>query len=99
MEKLIMNDKIKIAKELIRIAKIIIAESYADIVKRAIEHYAPEIVEYAEQNNIITSNYVFHHLKGGNTKHYVGTNAPDLTTKEIAQDVRFALMLNSNNEF
>lgn len=87
MEKLIMDDKIKIA------------ESYADIVKRAIEHYTPEIVEYAEQNNIIISDYVFHHLKGGNTKHYVGTNAPDLTTKEIAQDVRFALMLNSNNEF
>ena len=34
------------------------------------------VYNFAQENNISTENYVFHHLKGTNTKHYIGTNAP-----------------------
>lgn len=101
--------KIKIAKQLIHYARMVldaeqldnmkIAGDNASIVRNAIRHYFPDIFEYAEENNVSTTNFVFHHLQGTSTKHYVGTNAPQLKSKQIAEDIRHALMLNSTEDF
>ena len=64
----------RFSRKLQRFASIRIAENHDTIVRRAIEHYAPGIIKFAQENNISTENYVFHHLKGTDTKHYIGAN-------------------------
>lgn len=90
---------VRFLRQFQRVASIRIAENNDAIVRRAVQHYAPAIIQFAQENNISIENYVFHHLKGTDTKHYIGTNAPQLKNKDVAKDVRFALMLNSNDEY
>ena len=81
------------------VSKDIVASDNASIVRTAIEHYYDGIIKDAKQHDVSTSQYVFHHLLGKPYKHYVGTGVPGLKTREDAEDVRHALMLNSTDDY